>query len=121
MDRKEVVQLVSEFIDRLLQCGQNYLFEMRILTRRLSETLKNRLKYNDSSVDPVSDEDMEKLFSGNVKKQKQASTSNSSSSPEETNNVHISGDDKMDISALTSILDRHAATPYVYLYRRLDT
>ncbi|KAF9124877.1 Ubiquitin carboxyl-terminal hydrolase 25 [Mortierella sp. 14UC] len=74
------------------------------------------LKYNDSSVDPVSDEDMEKLFSGNVKKQ----PSSSSGSPEE-NKSHISEEDKMDFSALTSILDDHVATPYVYLYRRLDT
>ncbi|KAF8948536.1 TatD DNase [Haplosporangium gracile] len=74
------------------------------------------LKYNDSSVDPVSDEDMEKLFSGNVKK----TTISDSNSPGENNKAHISGEDKIDLSALTSILDSHVATPYVYLYRRLD-
>lgn len=75
-------------------------------------------------MDPVSDEDMEKLFSGNVKKQKPATSSNTSGSggsPTENNKVHLSGDDNMDLSALTSILDKHVATPYVYLYRRLDT
>ncbi|KAH7060325.1 hypothetical protein BKA57DRAFT_446908 [Linnemannia elongata] len=82
------------------------------------------LKYNDSAVDPVSDEDMEKLFSGNVKKLKPATSSNTSGSggsPTENNKAHLSGDDNMDLSALTSILDKHVATPYVYLYRRLDT
>ncbi|KAF9144275.1 TatD DNase [Mortierella sp. GBA39] len=79
------------------------------------------LKYNDSAVDPVSDEDMEKLFLGNVKKQKPTTSSSSGGSPTESNKAHLSGEDKMDLSALTSILDKHVATPYVYLYRRLDT
>ncbi|KAG0376215.1 Ubiquitin carboxyl-terminal hydrolase 25 [Mortierella sp. AD032] len=73
------------------------------------------LKYNDSSVDPVSDEDMAKLFSGNIKK------GASSASCLEENKNHVSGEDKMDFSALTSTLEDHVATPYVYLYRRLDT
>lgn len=96
----------------------------KTLTRRQLTIWNTRLKYNDSAVDPVSDEDMEKLFSGNVKKQKPTSSSSSggsSSSPAENNKALLSGDDKMDLSALTNILDSHAATPYVYLYRRLDT
>ncbi|KAF9911863.1 hypothetical protein EC991_001767 [Linnemannia zychae] len=80
------------------------------------------LKYNDSSVDPVSDEDMEKLFSGNIKKQPSSSSGggSGSGSPGENNKAHMTGEDKVDYSAL-SILDDHVATPYVYLYRRLDT
>jgi len=76
-----------------------------------------RLKYNDSTVDPVSDEDMESLFSGNAKNQ----TSSSGCNPGESDRAHTSGEDKMDISALTTILDGHVVTPYVYLYRRLDS
>ncbi|KAF9925929.1 TatD DNase [Linnemannia zychae] len=68
------------------------------------------LKYNDSAVDPVSDEDMEKLFSGNSKKL--ASTSQE---------AKITEEDKIGISSLTTIMDDHVATPYVYLYRRIDS
>lgn len=111
-------------VDGLVVVWTKLSFWSRTLTRRQWTIWNTRLKYNDSAVDPVSDEDMEKLFSGNVKKQKPTSSSSSSgsgNSPTENHKALLSGEDKTDLSALTSILDNHVATPYVYLYRRLDT
>ncbi|KAG0036940.1 TatD DNase [Podila clonocystis] len=68
------------------------------------------LKYNDSVVDPTSDEEIAKLFSGNVGTYPDTSpvSGSESSNP---------GTPKKD---LWNLLETDAATPYVYIYRRIE-
>ncbi|KAF9211253.1 TatD DNase [Podila verticillata] len=77
---------------------------------RIEKKTYKWLKYNDSVVDLTSDEEMAKLFSGNVSTSPDASPvpGSESSNP---------GTPKKD---LWNLLESDAATPYVYIYRRVE-
>ncbi|KAG0334568.1 Ubiquitin carboxyl-terminal hydrolase 12 [Podila horticola] len=77
---------------------------------RTEQKTYNWLKYNDSVVDLTSDEEMAKLFSGNVGTSPDASPvpGSESSNP---------GTPKKE---LWNLFETDAATPYVYIYRRIE-
>ncbi|KAG0094559.1 Ubiquitin carboxyl-terminal hydrolase 12 [Podila epicladia] len=77
---------------------------------RTEQKTYNWLKYNDSVVDPTSDEEMAKLFSGNV-------GTSPDSSPALGSESSNPGTPKKD---LWNLLEIDAATPYVYIYRRIE-
>ncbi|KAF9114097.1 Ubiquitin carboxyl-terminal hydrolase 12 [Mortierella sp. AM989] len=75
------------------------------------------LKYNDSCVDPVSDNDMARVFSGNVN-----SLSGSSEIPSNSEGRSVGLPEISRKEGLASInhFDDDMATPYVYIYRRIE-
>ncbi|KAF9359576.1 hypothetical protein BGX26_012020 [Mortierella sp. AD094] len=75
------------------------------------------LKYNDSYVDPVSDEDMARVFSGNVNSQSSSSEVLGDSTSQ---TVGSSENGKKEGLAGNNLFDVDMATPYVYIYRRID-
>ncbi|KAI1300688.1 Ubiquitin carboxyl-terminal hydrolase 12 [Mortierella claussenii] len=82
------------------------------------------LKYNDASVDPVSEEDMARVFSGNVNTSVTSDLSiNGSGDVNETGaeaGAGLTDGVKKDPLVSSYLLDDDLATPYVYIYRRLD-
>ncbi|KAF9205052.1 Ubiquitin carboxyl-terminal hydrolase 12 [Haplosporangium sp. Z 27] len=73
------------------------------------------LKYNDSCVDPTSDEDMARVFSGNSQSNNIEKVSNTSDHA-----VESLEHSKKTVFTSTNIFDDDMATPYVYIYRRID-
>lgn len=69
-----------------------------------------RLRYNDSIVEPITDAHMARIFSGNVS----VGTGGASSSSGD--------DDSKDFmsSSLNTLFDDDVATPYVYIFRRVN-
>ncbi|KAF9967810.1 TatD DNase [Mortierella alpina] len=68
------------------------------------------LRYNDSIVEPITDGHMARIFSGNVSIGTSGTSSNSGD------------DDSKDFmsSSLNTLFDDDVATPYVYIFRRVD-
>ncbi|KAI7822017.1 hypothetical protein BC939DRAFT_195770 [Gamsiella multidivaricata] len=86
-----------------------------------------RLKYNDSNVEPISDEDMAKVFFGDVGAQASKDIVSNSSTSAGAGTGSSGSDDgevdaiKKEIASITSAaFDYELATPYVYVYRRID-
>ncbi|KAF9903617.1 Ubiquitin carboxyl-terminal hydrolase 46 [Lobosporangium transversale] len=82
------------------------------------------LKYNDASVDPVSEEDMTRLFSGDINMQAKKSGNlngyNAAECLATDTSLEASNDQRNEPILNSFLLDDDMATPYVYIYRRLD-
>ncbi|KAI8598152.1 hypothetical protein EDD21DRAFT_383353 [Dissophora ornata] len=86
---------------------------------RVEKKVFRWLKYNDSSVDPVSDEDMDRVFSGQVSAQANSDIDSWSSGG--ARGLGSVNDGIAEASfASSTLLDDDLGTPYVYLYRRVD-
>lgn len=78
-----------------------------------------RLKYNDSRVVPVSDADMTKVFSGSVGAQSSSEISGSGAGSLDSDSKETIIKDTLLTSDSPTVQD-DLATPYVYIYRRMD-
>ncbi|KAF9437474.1 hypothetical protein BGZ76_000624 [Entomortierella beljakovae] len=86
-----------------------------------TETLEfSKLKYNDSCVDPVSNEEMARIFSGgDVNSQPQSGNKETSAFSNTQTSEALEAGKKEGLGS-NMFIDDDMATPYVYMYRRLD-
>ncbi|KAG0313150.1 Ubiquitin carboxyl-terminal hydrolase 12 [Dissophora globulifera] len=87
---------------------------------RIEKKTYRWLKYNDASVDPISEDDMAKVFSGSVGALTTRVNDTASKDGADGGNEGTLGDGLPEVTLSTFFEDEVAATPYIYVYRRVD-